>query len=60
MAGTSNLPPGVHESDIPGNRPEDEAYDRAFELLSDTFSGFRLLALAVVLADANADADKAS
>ncbi len=46
MAGLSNLPPGVSASDIPGNRPEDEAYDRAFELLSDARTGFELLAVA--------------
>lgn len=27
----SNLPPGVSESDIPGNRPEDLAWDKFFE-----------------------------
>ena len=27
----SNLPPGCSESDIPGNRPEDQAVDKAIE-----------------------------
>lgn len=26
-----NLPPGVRECDIPGNRPEDEAWDAFYE-----------------------------
>lgn len=30
-----DLPPGVRESDIPGNRPEDVEWDRLFEWLSD-------------------------
>lgn len=28
---SSNLPPGCRDSDIPGNRPEDEAFDRFLE-----------------------------
>lgn len=28
---SSNLPPGVTESMIPGNRPEDEAWDRLID-----------------------------
>lgn len=35
MAG-DNLPPGVRESDIPGNRPEDMEWERLFEWLGDT------------------------
>jgi hypothetical protein len=30
---SSNLPPGVTESMIPGNRPEDEAEEKFWELL---------------------------
>lgn len=30
-----NLPPGVFESDLPGNRPEDMAYERYVEGLDD-------------------------
>jgi len=29
--GLSNYPPGVRESDIPGSRPEDVAYERWME-----------------------------
>lgn len=29
--GSSNLPPGVNESDIPGNRPQDEVFDNWIE-----------------------------
>lgn len=32
----SNLPPGVSESDIPGNRPEDELYEKLFEQLPNS------------------------
>lgn len=28
---SSNLPPGVHESDIPGNRPEDQMYQSWYD-----------------------------
>jgi|SRR5215469_408423 len=31
MSNLSNLPPGVTESMIPGNRPEDEAHDKFIE-----------------------------
>jgi hypothetical protein len=31
-----NLPPGVSVSDIPGNRPEDEAWDDLFNWLMDS------------------------
>ena len=27
----SNLPPGVTENDLPGNRPEDEEWDKFYE-----------------------------
>lgn len=30
-----DLPPGVRISDIPGNRPEDEAEDRFFDILAE-------------------------
>jgi len=30
----SDLPPGCNVSDIPGNRPEDEAWDRFFETVT--------------------------
>lgn len=30
-----DLPPGVRESDIPGNRPQDVAYQEEFERLMD-------------------------
>lgn len=33
----SNLPPGVSESDIPGNRPEDVAYEEFWEHLNRKF-----------------------
>lgn len=29
----SNLPPGCTDSMIPGNRPEDEAWERLFEII---------------------------
>jgi hypothetical protein len=32
---SSNLPPGVTEGMIPGNRPEDEAAERLFDALGD-------------------------
>src|SRR3990167_5761088 len=31
----SNLPPGVTDSMLPGNRPEDIAWDNFYEMLSD-------------------------
>ena len=37
----NNLPPGVRDSDIPGNRPEDAALDILFECISrdmDTYA----------------------
>ena len=34
----SFLPPGVNASDIPGNRPEDVAWDRLHEWIDDTFA----------------------
>jgi hypothetical protein len=36
---SSNLPPGVTESMIPGNRPEDRAFDEATEWGIDQFVG---------------------
>ena len=33
---SSNLPPGVSVSDIPGNRPEDEAWERLIERISES------------------------
>ena len=33
--GLSNLPPGVRDSDIPGNRPEDIAADAFYEAIED-------------------------
>jgi len=30
-----NMPPGVNENDIPGNRPEDAAWERFIEALGD-------------------------
>lgn len=30
---SSNLPPGMSESDIPGNRPEDTLYEKLFNRL---------------------------
>lgn len=33
----SDLPPGVRESDIPGNRPEDAEWDRLFEEIVEAF-----------------------
>jgi hypothetical protein len=32
---SSNLPPGVTESMIPGNRPEDEGWERFHEQIDD-------------------------
>jgi len=32
----SNLPPGVSVGDIPGNRAEDEAWERLYEDMSDS------------------------
>ena len=32
----SNLPPGVDEWDLPGNRPEDAAWDRVYDRLADS------------------------
>jgi len=34
----SNLPPGVSDSDIPGNRPEDMAWERLHECIDDVIS----------------------
>ena len=31
-----NMPPGVSEADIPGNRPEDIEWDLLFDWLSDS------------------------
>jgi hypothetical protein len=31
----SNLPPGVSDSDIPGNRPEDQEWDNLWDWLGD-------------------------
>jgi len=31
----SNYPPGVSDTDIPGNRPEDEEFEKAIEWLYD-------------------------
>lgn len=31
-----NLPPGVSVSDIPGNRPEDEAWERLMDRLEQS------------------------
>ena len=31
--GLSNLPPGVTDDMIPGNRPEDEAWEKLFETI---------------------------
>ena len=30
----SNLPPGCSPSDIPGNRPEDEAWEQVFDAIT--------------------------
>jgi len=35
----SNLPPGCSEWHIPGNRPEDVAWERMFEKISDALPG---------------------
>jgi hypothetical protein len=32
---SSNLPPGVCDNDIPGNRPEDQEWDDLLDFLSD-------------------------
>lgn len=36
----SNLPPGVSDSMIPGNRPEDVEYDRATTALTELAADF--------------------
>jgi len=36
--GTSNLPPGVNAADIPGNHPEDEAWDKLIDEFHSTLS----------------------
>lgn len=33
-----DLPPGVRITDIPGNRPQDEAWDRALDKMDDAWS----------------------
>jgi len=35
MGGLSNLPPGVTESMIPGNRPEDAEWERFHDAIDD-------------------------
>lgn len=35
FGGNSNLPPGCRVSDIPGNRPEDEAWERIYDKFWD-------------------------
>ncbi len=48
FGGNSNLPPGVRVSDIPGNRPEDEAWENIYnnfwdkERLTTTHIGIRI------------------
>ncbi len=48
FGGNSNLPPGCSVSDIPGNRPEDEAWERIYdnfwdkERLTTTHIGIRI------------------
>lgn len=39
----SNLPPGVSDHDIPGNRPEDELYDRATVAITEAAEQFGCL-----------------
>lgn len=34
-----NLPPGVNVGDIPGNRPEDEAEEKAYERMAEEMDG---------------------
>lgn len=34
-----NLPPGCNESDLPGNRPEDEEWDYFIETFEDELDG---------------------
>ena len=36
MNGSSNLPPGVTESMIPGNRPEDIAWEKLLDEIGDS------------------------
>lgn len=47
----SNLPPGISESDLPGNRPEELYADEVIELLaeSDTFGAFIMEAMSFEL-----------
>ncbi len=33
---SNNLPPGVTDDMIPGNRPEDEDWDRLYDWIADT------------------------
>ena len=39
---SSNLPPGVRDCDLPGNRPEDEAWERVHEYLDAIATDFAL------------------
>ena len=34
--GDWNMPPGISEADIPGNRPEDQEWDGLFDWLADS------------------------
>ena len=38
MKNLSNLPPGCRESDLPGNRPEDVAWDKYLDEVLDTLA----------------------
>jgi hypothetical protein len=45
-----NLPPGVSESMIPGNRPEDEAYEKLHQVVYEVARVYgRTFVLTVVL-----------
>ena len=33
---SGNLPPGVMDSDIPGNRPEDEKWEKVLDWIAET------------------------
>lgn len=38
----NNLPPGVNENDIPGNRPEDDAWEKLHEEIDDDSNEYGL------------------
>jgi hypothetical protein len=47
---SSNLPPGVTESMIPGNRPEDTAWDNTIDAITDLSAEYGYTAKETLLA----------